>query len=49
MTEKELRARIEAAVGDVDLADTDIPAIDLYLDIINLFLRLLDVIDKIKN
>lgn len=32
MTEKELRARIEAAVGDVDLADTDIPAIDLYLD-----------------
>lgn len=32
MTEKELRERIEAAVGDVDLADTDIPAIDLYLD-----------------
>ncbi len=32
MTEKELRERIEAAVGDVDLADTDIPAIGLYLD-----------------
>lgn len=32
MTEKELLARIEAAVGDVDLADTEIPAIDLYLD-----------------
>ena len=32
MTEKELLARIEAAVGDVDLADTEIPAIELYLD-----------------
>ena len=32
MTEKELLARIEAAVGDKDLSDTDIPAIDLYLD-----------------
>ena len=32
MTEQELQKRIEAAVGDVDLADTDIPAIDLYLD-----------------
>ena len=32
MTEKELLERIEEAVGDVDLADTDIPAIDLYLD-----------------
>lgn len=32
MTEQELRALIEAAVGDIDLADTDIPAIDLYLD-----------------
>ena len=32
MTEKELLDRIEAAVGDVDLTDTDIPAIDLYLD-----------------
>ena len=32
MTEKELLERIEAAVGDIDLADTDIPAIDLYLD-----------------
>ena len=32
MTDKEMRERIEAAVGDVDLADTDIPAIDLYLD-----------------
>ena len=32
MTEKELQERIRAAVGDVDLADTDIPAIDLYLD-----------------
>lgn len=32
MTEKELLDRIEAAVGDVDLTDNDIPAIDLYLD-----------------
>lgn len=32
MTEKELRGAIAAAVGDVDLSDTDIPAIDLYLD-----------------
>lgn len=32
MTEQELQKRIEAAVGDVDLSDTDIPAIDLYLD-----------------
>lgn len=32
MTEKELWERVEAAVGDVDLHDTDIPAIDLYLD-----------------
>ena len=32
MTEKELRERIGAAVADADLADTDIPAIDLYLD-----------------
>lgn len=32
MTEKELRERIAFAVGDVDLSDTDIPSIDLYLD-----------------
>lgn len=32
MTEKELHERIASAVGDVDLSDTDIPAIDLYLD-----------------
>ncbi|MBQ9099133.1 MAG: DUF1836 domain-containing protein [Clostridia bacterium] len=32
MTEQELCERIAAAVGDVDLFDTDIPAIDLYLD-----------------
>ena len=32
MTEKELLECIEAAVGDVDLSDTEIPAIDLYLD-----------------
>jgi hypothetical protein len=32
MTEKELCERIKAAVADADLADTDIPAIDLYLD-----------------
>lgn len=32
MTEKELRDHITAAVTDADLADTDIPAIDLYLD-----------------
>ena len=32
MTEKELLSHIDAAVGDVDLSDTDIPAIDLYLD-----------------
>lgn len=32
MTEKELHERIAFAVGDVDLSDTDIPAIDLYLD-----------------
>ncbi len=32
MTEKQLRAHMEAAVGDVDLCDTDIPNIDLYLD-----------------
>ncbi|MBQ8356590.1 MAG: DUF1836 domain-containing protein [Clostridia bacterium] len=32
MTEQELHERIRAAVSDVDLADTDIPGIDLYLD-----------------
>ncbi|MBQ9802033.1 MAG: DUF1836 domain-containing protein [Clostridia bacterium] len=32
MTEKELGALIAAAVQDKDLTDTDIPAIDLYLD-----------------
>ena len=32
MTEKELQAHIAAAVGDVDLCDTDIPNIELYLD-----------------
>lgn len=32
MSEKELAALIARAVGDADLADTDIPAIDLYLD-----------------
>lgn len=32
MTEKELCERIKTAVADADLADTDIPAIDLYLD-----------------
>ena len=32
MTEKELAQHITNAVSDVDLADTDIPAIDLYLD-----------------
>lgn len=32
MTEKELAQHITDAVSDVDLADTDIPAIDLYLD-----------------
>lgn len=32
MTEQELRERIAAAVGDADLAEADIPAIDLYLD-----------------
>ena len=32
MTEKELREHITAAVTDADLTDTDIPAIDLYLD-----------------
>lgn len=32
MTEKELSQHIRDAVGDVDLSDTDIPAIDLYLD-----------------
>ena len=32
MTERELSARIAAAVSDADLADTDIPGIDLYLD-----------------
>lgn len=38
MTEKELAEHIAMAVGDVDLADTDIPAIDLYLDqILSLF------------
>jgi hypothetical protein len=38
MTEKELFLHITDAVGDVDLADTDIPAIDLYLDqILSLF------------
>ena len=38
MTEKELSRHITDAVGDVDLADTDIPAIDLYLDqILSLF------------
>ena len=32
MTAKELEALIAVAVKDADLADTDIPAIDLYLD-----------------
>ena len=32
MTEKELCERIKTAVADADLSDTDIPAIDLYLD-----------------
>ncbi len=32
MTAKELEALIAIAVKDADLADTDIPAIDLYLD-----------------
>ena len=32
MTEQEIKKHIECAVGDVDLSDTDIPAIDLYLD-----------------
>ena len=32
MTEKELEALIGAAVKDADLADREIPAIDLYLD-----------------
>ncbi|MBQ9777471.1 MAG: DUF1836 domain-containing protein, partial [Clostridia bacterium] len=32
MTEKELYSHITDAVGDVDLADTEIPAIELYLD-----------------
>ena len=32
MTKQELLERITAAVNDADLAETDIPAIDLYLD-----------------
>ena len=32
MTEKELLTHMAAAVGDVDLCDTDIPNIELYLD-----------------
>ncbi len=32
MTEKEIAQHIAAAVGDKDLSDTEIPAIDLYLD-----------------
>ena len=32
MTEQEIKKLIENAVGDVDLNDTEIPAIDLYLD-----------------
>ena len=32
MTEKELSQHMAAAVGDVDLCDTDIPNIELYLD-----------------
>ncbi len=32
MTEKEIAKHIGDAVGDVDLADTEIPSIDLYLD-----------------
>ena len=32
MTEQELREVIERAVGDVDLQEKEIPAIDLYLD-----------------
>lgn len=32
MTAKELEALIAIAIKDADLADTDIPAIDLYLD-----------------
>jgi len=38
MTEKEIAELIKTAVGDVDLSDTDIPTIDLYLDqILSLF------------
>ena len=32
MTEQEIAKHIQHAVSDVDLADTDIPSIDLYLD-----------------
>jgi hypothetical protein len=32
MTEQEIKKRIECAVSDVDLSDTEIPSIDLYLD-----------------
>lgn len=32
MTEKEIAELVAAAVGDVDLSDTEIPGIDLYLD-----------------
>ena len=32
MTKQELMERIAAAVNDADLTETDIPAIDLYLD-----------------
>ena len=32
MTEKEIAKHIQSAVGDVDLLDTEIPSIDLYLD-----------------
>ena len=32
MTEKEIAKHLQSAVGDVDLLDTEIPSIDLYLD-----------------
>ena len=32
MTEKEIAKHLKSAVGDVDLLDTEIPSIDLYLD-----------------
>ena len=43
---QELDVLIKEAVNDAVLHPSEIPAIDLYLDLINLFLRILDLLDN---